>query len=134
MRLLDTNIVLYARGSPHPLREPCVRILAAASQTQAYNIDVELLQELVHVLSRRGERSQGLELVDDLLGVFPSPFPISRSEIVVARALLARYPTLGSRYAIHAAVVLEHQLDGLVTADRDFDHVPEIVRFNPLTL
>lgn len=134
MKLLDTNVVLYAYGRPHAYKAPSLRILLASVQSNDYGIDVELLQEVMHVLRSRGELNTGLAMVDDLLDLFPRPFPIERYDIVSARALLARHPTLAARDAIHAAVVLNHHLEGLVSADRDFDEVREIVRFDPMRL
>ncbi len=134
MKLLDTNVILYAFGGPHAYREPCARILRAAETSDEYVIDVELLQEILHVFGRRGQRTRGAAVFDRVLDLFPDPLPVSRPEILQARLLFARYPSLSARDAIHTAVVVEHGLEGLVTADRDFDPVAEILRFDPLTM
>ena len=46
--------------------------------------------------------------------------------------LLAEMPGIEARDAIHAAVVFEHRLEGIVSADRDFDRIPGLRRFDPL--
>ncbi len=51
------------------------------------------------------------------------------------RAVLARaHERLSPRDAIHAAVVLTNGLEGIVSADRAFDGVPGLVRFDPADL
>lgn len=63
MKLIDTNIIMYALGRPHPLREKCRNILAGIVNNDVDgNIDVEVLQELLYVYSSRGEREKGLLL------------------------------------------------------------------------
>lgn len=134
LKLLDANVILYALGGAHPYREPCARILEAAGTSDEYGIDTELVQEVVYVLTRRGERARALAAMDLLLATFSDPFPIARAELQTARSLMRSYDILTPRDAIHAAVVLEHGMEGLVSADRDFDPVAEIVRFDPLDL
>ena len=48
--------------------------------------------------------------------------------------LMAETRDLSARDAIHAAVVIEHGLEGIVSADHDFDRILGLVRFDPITL
>lgn len=98
------------------------------------NIDTELLQETLAFFWRQRRLGEGLALVDRLLRVFPDPFPIRRDIILAAHSLLLQYPEISPRDAIHAAVVLVHGLEGIVSTDRGFDAVPEIKRFDPKEL
>jgi predicted nucleic acid-binding protein len=60
LRLIDTNVFVYAVGAVHPLKQPSERILSEiVAGTLAANIDVEALQEILHVYSSRGERRKG---------------------------------------------------------------------------
>ena len=80
MKLIDTNIIIYAVGRPHSYQEPCARILReASSSVDAYTIDAEVLQELLHVYTMRAERSQALQVFDRSLRLFPDPLPIGRA-------------------------------------------------------
>ena len=58
--------------------------------------------------------------------------PITDAEIATAIRLMAQVRNLSSRDAIHAAVVINHNLEGIVSADRDFDRVPGLRRFDPM--
>ncbi len=135
MKLLDTNIVVYAVGRPHRYKQACVRLLEdVADGVGDFNVDAELLQEILYLYMARGERKLGLSACSDLLVMFPNPFPISRTEIVVAHELLSRYPHLLPRDAIHAAVVQANHLEGIVSADKVFDSIHNLERFDPLEL
>ena len=133
MKLLDTNIFLYAAGRSHRYKEPCVRLLQeAAGRIGEYAIDAELLQEVLYVCGHRGERAQGLAAFDDLIAAFPDPIPIGRAEVLEARRLLEGFPSLSPRDAIHAAVVNTRALEGIVTTDRAFHEVRGLAVFDPM--
>ncbi len=135
MKLLDANIFVYALGHLHPYQEPCERLLADAEEKPGeYNVSVEVLQEVLHVFWARRQLDDGLRAFDQMLKIFPEPFPIERRDSLAARAILQRYPVLSPRDAIHAAVVVNHNLEGIITADRAFDEVREIRRLDPLEL
>ena len=132
MKLIDTNIIIYAVGRPHSYRGPCARILREASvDVNGYTIDAEVLQELLHVYTMRAERSRALRVFDRTLRLFPSPLPIGRSELVRARDLMEQHTQLSSRDALHAAVVMTRDLEGIVTTDRGFRMVPGLEVFDP---
>lgn len=123
---------MYAHGAPHPYAEVCRGLLSQMGQEHLeYNVDTELLQEIMHVYSVRGQRSFGLALFDDIVTIFPDPLAIGRDEMLEARHLVEQHPVLSPRDAIHAAVALEHGLEGIVTADKAFEGIPGLRRFDP---
>ena len=131
MRLIDTNVIVYAVGSVHPLKQASDRILSdIAAGTLTANLDVETLQEVLHLYSSRAERRKGFRTIEHLLMLFPNPFPIGREEIERARDLMMKHPFLGARDGIHAAVVQTHDLEGIVTADKVFDRIKRLRRFD----
>ena len=133
MRLIDANIPIYAVGSPHPYREPCRRILEVVDEgNHDFMTDTEVLQEILHVLHRRGRSSVGFELVSGLVWSLRSVISIGTAEINAAMGLLREYPQIDTRDAVHAAVVKLHGLEGVVSADRDLDVVRGVTRFDPL--
>ena len=131
MRLIDTKVVIYAAGKAHPLQGEARRVLDRIAEGALHaNVDAELLQEILHVYDARKERARGFDTLDDLLVLFPNPIPIAREEIETARDLMRAYSFLGARDAIHAAVVQTHDLEGIVTADRVFDRIKGVKRFD----
>ncbi len=135
MRLLDTNVVVYALGRPHRYKRACARLMQVVADGDTdSNVDTELLQEVLYVYASRGQRGIGLSTCSDLLLIFPNPFPITREEIVVAHDLLMRYPIVSPRDAIHAAVAQTNQLEGIVSTDKHFDVIDTLKRLDPLAL
>lgn len=135
MKLLDTNIVIYAFGGHHRYREPCRRLFREIAEgSTAYTIDVELLQEVLHVYLARAQKGVASHVFDRLMKVFLNPIPIGRTEVLTARSLLERHTGLSPRDAIHAAVALTTGLEGVVTTDRGMARVKEVACFDPLEL
>jgi predicted nucleic acid-binding protein len=131
LRLIDTNVIVYTIGAAHPLKEAAERVLSdVAAGELAANVDTETLQEILHVYSSRGQRNKGFRAVEHLLMLFPNPFTIGREEIERARDLMMEHSFLVTRDAIHAAVVRTHGLEGIVTADKIFDRVKGVKRFD----
>lgn len=130
MKLIDTNIIIYSLGKEHPLKEPCRSFIAKiASGEIAANIDVEVLQEVLYVYTYRNERIKGIAACRYLLDIFPNPFPVSKNEISLAISFMDKYPSIVSRDAIHAAVVVNNKLKGIISEDSDFDIIKGIKRF-----
>lgn len=132
MKLIDTNIIMYAIGKVHPLKEPCREVLQKVTQGETdANIDVEVLQELLYVYSSRGERAKGIKVIEEMLVIFSAPFVIGRAEIERAKDLMKRYTTLTARDAIHCAIAINHNLEGIISTDKDLGIVTEIACFKP---
>lgn len=135
MKLLDANVFIYAEGRDHPYREPCRTVLRTARvDPAAFGIDVELVQELLDVYRRREGPTKAVTAATSVLSIFPDPFPITRLELEQTMRLLAPRARLSPRDALHAAVCLTNGLEGIVSADKAFDRVPGVTRFDPLKL
>ena len=133
MRLLDANVVIYANGREHIYRRPCQLLMERVNdQPDSYAIDVETLQEILYFYSRQGELAIGMAIVERLLSRLSNIIPITVAEITFAMQLMSQSGNLSSRDAIHAAVVMGHGLEGIVSADRDFDRIPGLRRFDPV--
>ena len=131
MRLIDTNVIIYAAGKTNPLREGARQVLDQVGEgTLQANIDAEVFQEILHVYSARRERTKGFDTIDDLLVLFPNPIPIGREEIETARDLMRAHSFLSARDGIHAAVVQTHDLEGIISADKVFDRIKGLKRFD----
>ena len=135
MKLIDANVLIYAAGGDHPYKEPCLRFLRSVREgSEQATTDVEVLQEILHYYQRRRLVALGVDVVNHALTLFPEPITVGVSEVTAAGDLMQRNPSLEARDALHAAVVLQHGLEGIISADRGFDAVPEINRFDPKDL
>lgn len=132
MTFLDSNVFLYAVGGEHELRSPCRVVLADVGAGRLAAItSSEVVQEVLHVLVRRGRRTEGIRLARHVLSLFPDLLEVGAKEMEGATGLLERHPDLGVRDAVHAATMLEAGITTLVSADRHFDAVEELVRLAP---
>ncbi len=123
---------MYAAGADSRWKASCQKIIDDVGDGSTdFQIDVEALQELLFVYIRRQERVRGIRLVADLQNLFPGALPTTSRVVERARSLLQACDFLGSRDAFHAAFVLEHQLEGIVSIDPVFDRVPGLMRFDP---
>jgi hypothetical protein len=135
LKLIDASVLIYARGAPHPYRDACRNLLAEVEGGRLEaNVDTEVLQEVMYVYWYRKRLERGLDYVGRLLVLFPTPLPVSGEIIAAARDILAAHPQVEPRDAIHAAVVLNHDLEAIISADRAFDQLSEIKRLDPLEL
>ena len=117
-------------------KESCRRLLEVVADEGDHDFltDSEVLQEVLHVFRRTGRNSMGLDLVSGLIWSLGSIIPIGEAEINAAVGLLRVYPRIDTRDAIHAAVVQLHGLDGVVSADRGFDVIRGVTRFDPMEM
>jgi uncharacterized protein len=130
--LLDTSVLLYARGGEHPLRQPCQQLLQLVSAGRFLpECSAELVQEFAHVLLRRGLPPR--TVARDARAVQTACRVHSFDEVVLDAALdlMARGGALGMRDAVHAATALVHELDAVVTTDRAFAAVPRLKVLTP---
>jgi len=57
---LDANIPMYAAGRPHPLKQPCLDVLAlVALYPDAFCTDAEVFQEILHRYRAQGRWQDG---------------------------------------------------------------------------
>lgn len=129
---LDTNVFLYAAGGDHPYQRPCQRILRRVAEGDLdATTGSEVVQEVLYVLTRRGLRSQALSLARSILTVFPALLEVGAAEMEAACSLLESTPELSPRDAIHAATMLTHGVDTIISADNHFDQLSQLNRISP---
>jgi predicted nucleic acid-binding protein len=121
MIVLDTTVLIYAKGAEHPLRDPCRALIAAiaARQLEA-TTTVEAIQELVHVRARRRGRADAAALGRDYAELLAPLLVVGREDLDRGLALYERSERLGSFDAILAAAATAAGAEALVSADPGF--------------
>jgi len=119
---------MYALGGPHPLQQPCRKILAQTkSGTLLLVTDTEVLQEIFdrYFSIQRAALAETAYTAVKEIGVEILP--------VMDRALdlIKNNPTISSRDAVHAAVMLHNGLRVIISTDDHFDRIPGIRRLDP---
>jgi predicted nucleic acid-binding protein len=128
---LDANVFLYAAGHEHPRRAAALRVLGKVEDgTLAANTSLEVVQEILHVLSRRDLRAMAVELAGATLALFPAILPVTREDAEDAVTVFERYSALPARDALHVATMRNNGIDTVVSADSHFDLVEGIRRID----
>jgi predicted nucleic acid-binding protein len=130
---LDTNIAIYASGRPHPLKEPCQEIiLFVGAQPRQFVTDVEVFQEILHRHLSSGRWAEGQFAFARFFRLMSGRIePVYGEDVAAAADLADRYPAVQARDLLHAAVMQRLGVDAIVSADRGFDAIEGIMRFDP---
>ncbi len=135
MKLVDTNVFIYALGRPHEYKSSCLELLRQFEEGQQdATVDAELLQEILFIFWRRGHLAEGSALVDRVHAAFAQPLPVTGDDVRAARDIILNHPSLAPRDTIHAAIVISHGLEGIISADQGFDLIPGFRRFDPIAM
>jgi predicted nucleic acid-binding protein len=130
--VLDTTVLVYAKGADHPLRDPCRRILEAVEQGRVIaTTTAEVIQEFVHVRARRRDRADAAELglaYAELLGPLIAP---DAAALRAGLQLYRRHPELDAFDAILAATAIAAGAEALVSADRAYGVVDGLRHVDP---
>ncbi|MDZ7291942.1 MAG: type II toxin-antitoxin system VapC family toxin [candidate division KSB1 bacterium] len=132
---LDANIFMYAAGTPHPYKDPCVHILAdVETGILSAVVNTEILQELLYRYSHIKLASKGIQPCRDILKYPVAILSVTDADIRLAIDLFeSHHPTgLKPRDAIHAATMKNNGIIRIMSADTDFDNLDFVTRIDPL--
>jgi len=128
---IDANVPMYLVGAAHPNKTRAHHMMQRAMIARERLVaDAEVLQEILHryVALRRHDAIE--PAFKALLDSVDEVFPIDRFAVERAKSLVAGYPTLSARDAIHVATMLEHSIPRIMSFDAGFDTVPGITRLS----
>ena len=132
MIVLDTTVLVYAKGTDHPLRGPCRDLIAAiAAGDLAATTTVEVIQEFVHVRARRRDRSDAAAVGRDYAELLSPLLAVRGEDLERGLALFERSTRLGAFDAVLAAVALGAGAGALVSADGAFAEVGDLPHLTP---
>jgi hypothetical protein len=130
--LLDTTVLVYAKGQDHPLRDPCLELIQAiAEQRIEATTTIGVVQELVHVRARRRDRSDAAALGRDYAELLAPLLSVTAQDLDSGLALFERTRALGAFDAVLAASAARNGITAVVSADSGFADVPEISHVLP---
>lgn len=136
MIFIDTNVPIYAGGTPHPLQASCYEVLQRAGSNDRFVTSAEVLQELFHHVRRRWRWADDGDAYHRFAQTMEGAvLPIDEADLAAAVALSTQVPAdVEARDLLHVAVMQRHGVRRIVTADRDFDRIPGIERLDPLAV
>ena len=132
MILLDTNIVMYAAGTPHPHKAPSAALLEriARGEVEAA-LDAEVLQEILHRYRAIRRWKDGRHVYDLARRCVVTVLPITAEVTDQARVIMDDHPKLMARDALRAAVCRMAAAEAICSYDTDLDVIPGLRRVEP---
>ncbi|MEB3021503.1 type II toxin-antitoxin system VapC family toxin [[Mycobacterium] crassicus] len=131
MILLDTTVLVYAKGADHRFREPCRDLVAAiaAGRIEATTTP-EVIQEFVHVRAQRRGRNDAAGLGRSYAELLAPLVIVSADHLDRGLATFETTPGVGAFDAVLAAVAKSAGAT-LVSADAAFSDIPDITHVVP---
>lgn len=132
MILLDTTVLVYAKGQHHYLRDPCLQLVDAIAEGQIEaTTTVEVIQEFVQVRSRRRDRSDAAALGRDYAELLSPLLSPSAQDLYDGLALYERSRGIGAFDAVLVAAAARAGISTLVSADTAFAGVSQVAHVVP---
>lgn len=132
MIVLDTTVLVYAKGAEHALRGPCRDLVAAIAEERiAATTTAEVIQEFVHVRARRRDRGDAATLGRDYAELLSPLLTITRDNLQRGLTLFQTTPRLGAFDAVLAATAANAGATALVSADTAFADLADISHVIP---
>lgn len=129
---LDANIFMYAAGAAHRYKAPCLQILALVETKQLTAVtSSEVLQELLYRYNHLQLTEKGIHLCRRILDFPMQILPVTAADVQRATEILETLPSIKSRDAIHAATMLNNNVQEILTADKHFKQIPSLNRLDP---
>ncbi len=119
MIFVDTNVLMYAVGREHPLREEAREFFLSALESGDVLVSsAEVLQELLHAYLPVGRESTLDAALALAQGRLAQLWPVEAEDVLLARALVDRHPGLGARDLLHLACCHRRGVERVKTFDR----------------
>jgi uncharacterized protein len=126
---IDSNIPMYVAGQDHPNREPSRRLLAQVQNGEVEGCtSVEVLQEILYRYSSLRRLDLAREVYEAFVQICPVVLSVTVADTDRACDLLAKVDGISARDAIHAAVMVNHDVKWIASFDSGFDRVSGIKR------
>ena len=128
---IDSNIPMYVAGGEHPNREPARRFLDRVRRGKVEACSsTEVLQEILYRYTSLGRLDLAREVYDLFVEICPVVLDVTLADTDRARDILCATPHISARDAVHAAVMLNHDVERIATYDAGFDRVPGLRRLD----
>lgn len=119
MTFVDTNVIMYAVGRSHPLREEAREFFQESLRAnQALVTSAEVLQELLHAYLPVGRTRTLAAAMELAVATIQTVWPLEIEDVRYASRLVESRPELGARDLIHLACCQRREVTSIKTFDR----------------
>jgi uncharacterized protein len=132
---IDSNIFIYAVGKEHPLKPGCIALIQRIRSGKITAvISTEIIQEILYRFQSIKNLPTGIQLSQAAIQLCSIILPVTETDLSRAIDILETSPTIQTRDAFHAAVMLNNDLREIVSTDSHFDRIPGIRRLDPVKI
>lgn len=126
---VDSNVPMYVAGRAHPNREPARRFLDAirTGEIEACT-STEVLQEILYRYAGLKRLDLAAQVYELFVQLCPLVFAVNLADADRAKELVCGKARAPPRDALHAAVMLNNDVETIATFDEDFDRIPGVRR------
>ncbi|OGM29567.1 hypothetical protein A2630_01080 [Candidatus Woesebacteria bacterium RIFCSPHIGHO2_01_FULL_44_10] len=132
---LDTNIFIYSTDPKSPYFDLCRVFLGkVANEGLEVVTSVETLQEIVHYFKSLGKIDKALSVCKSVFGVVDLVLPLDLEVVDIYMGLVKKYgeiKKIDSRDFIHLAVCINEKIATIVTYDKGYTLVKEVMARKP---
>jgi predicted nucleic acid-binding protein len=126
---IDSNVPMYVAGREHPHREPARRFLGRVQHGEIEGCtSTEVLQEILYRYVGLRRTDLAVEVYDLFVSLCSLVLPVTLADTDRARDLVREGAKASVRDAVHAAVMLNNDIQAIASFDRGFEHIPGIER------
>lgn len=120
---------MYVAGRDHPNRDPARRFLRRAREGKVDACtSTEVLQEILYRYASLGRLDLAREVYDLFVEFCPIVLGVTLADTDRARDLVCQAIGPSARDAVHAAVMLNNNVEWIATFDSGFDEIAGIRR------
>lgn len=129
MVFIDSNIPMYVAGRDHPNREVARRFLERVhvGEVEACT-STEVLQEILYRYSSLGRLDLARQVYELFVQICPVVLAVTLADTDRAKDLLASAAGVSARDAVHAAVMINNDVQQIATFDSGFDRFDGLER------
>ena len=120
---------MYVAGREHPNQVPARHFFEQASRTAIeLCTSTEVLHEILYRYAGLGQREVARQVYDLFVQLCPLVLPVTHADMDRARDLACRLTQVSVRDAVHAAVMLNNEIEEIATFDTGFDEIAGVKR------
>lgn len=133
---IDTNVIMYAAGKEHKYKEPCSKILYDINNNFncSFFINTETIQEILYRYTKIDLKKFGIKLANYVIKLFDNISAITIEDVKQSISLMEKYDFLISRDALIIANMIGNNIKNIISTDKVFNKIAEIIRIDPLDM
>lgn len=122
---------MYVAGTEHPHRAPARRFMERVQRGEIEGCtSTEVLQEILYRYAALRRLDLARDVYDSFVQICPVVFAVTLADTDRARDLLLGLRDVSARDVVHAAVMINQQVEWIASFDHGFDRVRGVRRFD----